>query len=170
MSRVNTTTAKLAPGLGEKMSAIQAHRQQNDEQPRDREGTLNRAGELTGVSGQERGTGGMKNGKRNKIIRVEFRTGLISRRKAISSIDLALAAATATDIAQIGRINSAAVHLRRSASHRLPALALAIFRVEATVRFVQWIACHSIGGKSSGELSSVTIRNPMVGNTFERNW
>jgi NAD(P)-dependent dehydrogenase (short-subunit alcohol dehydrogenase family) len=66
LSKINTATAKLAPGLGEKMSAMQAHRQQYDEAPRDEEGTLYRSSEATGVAGQTRGTGGLKDGKATK--------------------------------------------------------------------------------------------------------
>jgi NAD(P)-dependent dehydrogenase (short-subunit alcohol dehydrogenase family) len=66
LSKINTATAKLAPGLGEKMSAMQAHRQQYDEAPRDEEGTLYRSSEATGVAGQTRGTGGLKDGKQTK--------------------------------------------------------------------------------------------------------
>jgi short-subunit dehydrogenase len=60
LAKVNTATAKWAPGLGEKMSAIQAHRQQYDEPARDPQGTLRRSSEATGVAGQTRGTGGVK--------------------------------------------------------------------------------------------------------------
>jgi short-subunit dehydrogenase len=58
LSKVNTATAKFAPGLGDKVSAKQADRQQYDESPRNPEGTLDQPGELVGVSGQVRGTGG----------------------------------------------------------------------------------------------------------------
>ncbi len=45
MAKMNTMTAKLAPGLGDKMSAMQAGRQQREESPRDPEGTLYKPGE-----------------------------------------------------------------------------------------------------------------------------
>jgi short-subunit dehydrogenase len=45
MSKVNTTISKIAPSLGDKMSAKQADRQQYDEPPRDPEGTLYKPGE-----------------------------------------------------------------------------------------------------------------------------
>ena len=61
LSKINTATAKLMPGLGEKMSNVQAHRQQYDEPPREPEGTLDRSGEDAGVAGQIRGTGGRTN-------------------------------------------------------------------------------------------------------------
>ena len=51
---LNTTMAKIAPGLGDKMSAKQADRQQYDEPPRKPEGTLFKAGE----GGQIHGSGG----------------------------------------------------------------------------------------------------------------
>ncbi|MEA2603480.1 MAG: hypothetical protein QOF89_4472 [Acidobacteriota bacterium] len=53
MSKLNTTVAKVAPGLGDKMSALQADRQQYDELPRHPEGTLYKPGE----SGQTHGSG-----------------------------------------------------------------------------------------------------------------
>src|ERR1044071_3442261 len=59
MSKLNTTTAKLAPKLGDKMVAKQAARQQYDEAPRHPEGTLDQAGELAGgIAGYVRGSGG----------------------------------------------------------------------------------------------------------------
>ncbi|HEY0551823.1 MAG TPA: SDR family oxidoreductase [Verrucomicrobiae bacterium] len=58
LSKINTTTAKLAPKLGDKMSAKQADRQQYEESPRNPEGTLEQAGELAGVAGRVRGSGG----------------------------------------------------------------------------------------------------------------
>jgi len=50
---VNTVVAKVAPGLGDKMFAKQAGRQQYDEPPRNPAGTLYQPGE----AGQIRGTG-----------------------------------------------------------------------------------------------------------------
>jgi short-subunit dehydrogenase len=50
-SVINTTVAKVAPSLGDRLSAKQVSRQQYEEPPRDPEGTLDRAGE----SGQKRG-------------------------------------------------------------------------------------------------------------------
>lgn len=61
LSKINTATAKLLPGIGEKMSAVQAHHQQYDEPPREPEGTLERSGEEAGLAGQIRGTGGRTN-------------------------------------------------------------------------------------------------------------
>jgi short-subunit dehydrogenase len=58
MSKVNTLTAKLAPSLGDKVSAKQAERQQYQEPPRNPEGTLHDAGERMGLAGQIHGTGG----------------------------------------------------------------------------------------------------------------
>jgi short-subunit dehydrogenase len=54
MAKLNTMTAKLAPSLGDKISAKQADRQQYDEPPRDPEGTLYRPGQ----SGRVHGEGG----------------------------------------------------------------------------------------------------------------
>lgn len=45
MSKMNTLTAKLAPSLGDRMSAMQAGRQQRDEPARDPQGALYRASE-----------------------------------------------------------------------------------------------------------------------------
>jgi short-subunit dehydrogenase len=52
MAKMNTTMAKLAPALGDKMSAMQADRQQRDELPRDPEGTLYRPGEAGRIHGE----------------------------------------------------------------------------------------------------------------------
>ena len=54
MAKLNTMTSKIAPSLGDKISAKQASRQQQDEPPRDPEGTLFRAGH----GGQVHGEGG----------------------------------------------------------------------------------------------------------------
>ena len=58
MSKVNTTVAKFAPALGDKMAAKQVDRQHYDEKPRNPDGALNRPSESTGVAGQTHGTGG----------------------------------------------------------------------------------------------------------------
>lgn len=58
LSKINTTTAKLFPALGDRMSAMQADRQQYDELPRQPEGALYQPSEMTGVVGQTHGTGG----------------------------------------------------------------------------------------------------------------
>ncbi len=58
MSKLNTTMAKMAPGLSDLLSAKQSKRQQYDEAPRQPEGTLYRPSEATGVVGQTHGTGG----------------------------------------------------------------------------------------------------------------
>jgi len=54
VAKLNTMTAKLAPSLGDRMSARQAGRQQYDEPPRHPEGTLYQPGH----SGQIHGGGG----------------------------------------------------------------------------------------------------------------
>jgi short-subunit dehydrogenase len=54
MSKMNTLVAKMAPGLGDKMAAKQADRQQYQEAPRNPAGTLFTAGE----SGRTHGVGG----------------------------------------------------------------------------------------------------------------
>ena len=51
MSKLNTTVAKVAPGLGDKLSAKQADRQQYDEPPRQPEGTLYKPGEQGRIHG-----------------------------------------------------------------------------------------------------------------------
>jgi short-subunit dehydrogenase len=53
---LNTTLGKIAPGLGDKASALQADRQQYHEPPRAPEGTLYKPGE----SGQTHGSGGVE--------------------------------------------------------------------------------------------------------------
>ena len=58
MSKLNTTVAKVAPALGDKMAAKQVDRQHYDEKPRNPDGALNRPSETTGVAGQTHGTGG----------------------------------------------------------------------------------------------------------------
>ena len=52
MSVLNTTMAKLAPSLGDKMSAKQADRQQKPEAPRNPEGSLYEAGDTGRVHGE----------------------------------------------------------------------------------------------------------------------
>jgi len=54
MATVNTAVAKFLPALGDKLSALQAERQQYDEAPRRPEGTLYEPG----GEGRVRGTGG----------------------------------------------------------------------------------------------------------------
>jgi hypothetical protein len=44
MAKLNTTTSKLLPSLGDKMSAMQAGRQQEEQPPIAPEGTLYRGG------------------------------------------------------------------------------------------------------------------------------
>jgi NADP-dependent 3-hydroxy acid dehydrogenase YdfG len=56
MSKLNTTIAKIAPGLGDSMAAKQADRQQYDEPPRHPEGTLFAPGE----TGHVHGSGGVE--------------------------------------------------------------------------------------------------------------
>jgi len=51
MSKVNTTISKIAPSLGDKMSAKQTDRQQRPEPPHDPEGTLYKPGESGRVHG-----------------------------------------------------------------------------------------------------------------------
>ncbi len=53
MSVINTTIAKIAPGLGDKLAAGYVKKQQYDEPPRNPEGTLDRPGR----TGQVRGSG-----------------------------------------------------------------------------------------------------------------
>jgi short-subunit dehydrogenase len=60
MSKVNTTVAKVAPGLGDKMAAKQAGRQQYDEPAEDPRGALHRPSEESRVVGQTHGLGGPK--------------------------------------------------------------------------------------------------------------
>lgn len=52
MSVVNTTIAKLIPPIGEAMAKMQIGRQQRDEPPRSREGTLYRPGESGRIHGR----------------------------------------------------------------------------------------------------------------------
>jgi short-subunit dehydrogenase len=52
MAKMNTTVAKIMPALGDKMSAMQADRQQRDELPRDPEGTLYKPGEAGRIHGE----------------------------------------------------------------------------------------------------------------------
>lgn len=60
MSVINTTIAKLAPGIGDKMAAKQVDRQHYDERPRNPDGALTDSSESTGVVGQTQGTGGVE--------------------------------------------------------------------------------------------------------------
>jgi len=57
-AKLNTMVAKLAPGIGDKMSAKQVDRQHYEERPRNPDGTLNRPSQSTSVVGQTHGTGG----------------------------------------------------------------------------------------------------------------
>lgn len=50
---LNTAVAKIAPGLGDKISAKQADRQQSDEPPRNPEGTLYKPGETGHTRGEK---------------------------------------------------------------------------------------------------------------------
>jgi short-subunit dehydrogenase len=52
MAKLNTATAKLVPSLGDKMSAMQADRQQRPEPPRDPQGTLYKPGEAGRTHGE----------------------------------------------------------------------------------------------------------------------
>jgi short-subunit dehydrogenase len=58
MSLVNTTVAKLVPGLGDKMAARQADRMHYDEPPRHPGGALHRPSEAIGIAGMTHGPGG----------------------------------------------------------------------------------------------------------------
>jgi len=60
MAVLNTTVAKVAPRLGDKLSATYVDRQQYDEPPRHPEGALYQPSEATGVAGRTHGTGGKK--------------------------------------------------------------------------------------------------------------
>lgn len=52
MSKINTTMAKLLPSLGEAMAKMQIGRQQREEAPHDRAGTLYRPGESGRIHGR----------------------------------------------------------------------------------------------------------------------
>lgn len=58
MAKVNTTISKVLPGLGDKLAAKQATRQQYDERPRNPDGALHRPSEETSVVARTSGTGG----------------------------------------------------------------------------------------------------------------
>ncbi len=58
MSKINTTTAKLFPKVGDRMAAQQVDRQHYDEDPRHPDGTLETPGELQSGAGEVRGSGG----------------------------------------------------------------------------------------------------------------
>jgi len=60
MAHVDTTLAKVAPAVGDRMAAMQAGRQQYDEPPRNPDGALHEPSERTGVVAQTQGTGGRK--------------------------------------------------------------------------------------------------------------
>jgi len=60
MAKIDTTMARLAPRLGDKISVKQGARQQYHERPRHPEGTLELAGELVDSSGQIYGSGGQE--------------------------------------------------------------------------------------------------------------
>ena len=55
MAKLSTAVTKVAPGLGDKLSAKQAGRQITDEPPRHPEGTLYHASEDNGLAGRTRG-------------------------------------------------------------------------------------------------------------------
>ncbi len=52
MAKLNTTISKVAPSLGDKMSAKQVDRQQRHEPPRDPDGALYKAGESGRIEGE----------------------------------------------------------------------------------------------------------------------
>lgn len=60
MSKFNTTIARFAPALSDKIAAAQVDRQHYDESPRDPEGALFRPSQETTVVGQTEGPGGPK--------------------------------------------------------------------------------------------------------------
>jgi len=60
MSKINTATAKVAPSLGDKISAKQVNRQQYDEAPRNPQGILEVPSEMTDGAARVRGTGGVE--------------------------------------------------------------------------------------------------------------
>jgi short-subunit dehydrogenase len=60
MSKLNTATAKVAPSLGDKISAKQADRQQYDEAPRNPEGILENPSEEFDGAARVRGSGGVE--------------------------------------------------------------------------------------------------------------
>jgi short-subunit dehydrogenase len=58
MSLINTTIAKVLPGMADKMAATYAGRQHYDEKPRHPEGILHQPSEAVHVAGRTHGTGG----------------------------------------------------------------------------------------------------------------
>jgi short-subunit dehydrogenase len=68
MSKLNTTISKVAPSLGDKMSAMQNDRQQRPEPPRDPDGTLYKPGE----SGRTQGEGAASAEKSEKAKQPEL--------------------------------------------------------------------------------------------------
>ncbi len=58
MSVLNTTMARVIPGLADKMAATLADKMHYDEPPRNPSGALHQPSEATGVVGQTHGTGG----------------------------------------------------------------------------------------------------------------
>ena len=58
MSLLNTTMAKLVPGMVDKMAAKRVGDLNYDEPPRNPDGALSRPSEMAGVAGQTHGTGG----------------------------------------------------------------------------------------------------------------
>jgi short-subunit dehydrogenase len=60
MAKVNTSVAKVAPGLGDKMSSMQVNRMHYDQPSRNPDGALHRPSEATQVVGQTHGIGGRK--------------------------------------------------------------------------------------------------------------
>jgi len=55
MAKLSTAAAKIAPALGDTLSARQGERQTTDQPPRHPEGTLFRSGEDSGLAGRTRG-------------------------------------------------------------------------------------------------------------------
>jgi short-subunit dehydrogenase len=68
MAKLNTAVTKVAPSLGDKMSALQAGRQQYDEPPRHPEGTLYKPSE----SGRTHGTGPSKEAEGSAVEQPEL--------------------------------------------------------------------------------------------------
>ena len=58
MSLLNTTMAKILPGMADKMAAKYVDKQHYDEPPRNPDGALHRPSQETQVAGQTHGTGG----------------------------------------------------------------------------------------------------------------
>jgi short-subunit dehydrogenase len=70
MSKLNTTISKVAPSLGDKMSAMQNDRQQRPEPPRDPDGTLYKPGESGRTQGEGAAAGKSEKAKQPELAKV----------------------------------------------------------------------------------------------------